>query len=80
MIATHSLAPHFISGDWQRGQSTDCLDVLNPATAEVLASVPLAGAADVDAAVSAAREAFPGWRRTPPQDRIQFLFRFKTLL
>ena len=80
MIATHTLAPHFIGGDWQRGQSTDCMDVLNPATAEVLASVPLAGAADVDAAVSAAREAFPGWRRTPPQDRIQFLFRFKALL
>jgi malonate-semialdehyde dehydrogenase (acetylating) / methylmalonate-semialdehyde dehydrogenase len=80
MIATHSLAPHFIGGDWQRGQSTDWMDVLNPATAEVLASVPLAGAADVDAAVSAAREAFPGWRRTPPQDRIQFLFRFKARL
>jgi malonate-semialdehyde dehydrogenase (acetylating) / methylmalonate-semialdehyde dehydrogenase len=80
MIATGSLAPHFIGGDWQRGQSTDCIDVLNPATAEVLASMPLAGAADVDAAVSAAREAFAGWRRTPPQDRIQFLFRFKALL
>jgi len=80
MIATHSLAPHFIGGNWQRGQSADFFDVLNPATAGVLASVPLAGAADVDAAVSAASEAFPGWRRTPPQDRIQFLFRFKRLL
>jgi len=80
MIATHSLAPHFIGGNWQRGQSNDSVDVLNPATAEVLASIPLAGAAEVDAAVSAAREAFPAWRRTPPQDRIQFLFRFKQLL
>jgi malonate-semialdehyde dehydrogenase (acetylating)/methylmalonate-semialdehyde dehydrogenase len=80
MIATHSLAPHFIGGLWQRGQSNESMEVLNPATAEVLASVPLAGAAEVDAAVSAAREAFPAWRRTPPQDRIQFLFRFKQLL
>ena len=80
MIATHGLAPHFIGGNWQRGQSADHMDVLNPATTEVLASVPLAGAAEVDAAVSAARDAFPAWRRTPPQDRIQFLFRFKRLL
>jgi malonate-semialdehyde dehydrogenase (acetylating)/methylmalonate-semialdehyde dehydrogenase len=80
MIATQSLAPHFIGGLWQRGQSNDSIEVLNPATAEVLASVPLAGAAEVDAAVSAARDAFPAWRRTPPQDRIQFLFRFKRLL
>jgi malonate-semialdehyde dehydrogenase (acetylating)/methylmalonate-semialdehyde dehydrogenase len=80
MIATQSVAPHFIGGDWQRGQGADQIDVLNPATTEVLASVPLAGAAEVDAAVSAAREAFPGWRSTPPQDRIQFLFRFKRLL
>ena len=80
MIATHGLAPHFIGGLWQRGQSNDSIDVLNPATAEVLASIPLAGATEVDAAVSAARNAFPAWRRTPPQDRIQFLFRFKQLL
>ena len=80
MIVTHGLAPHFIGGNWQRGQSADHMDVLNPATTEVLASVPLAGATEVDAAVSAARDAFPAWRRTPPQDRIQFLFRFKRLL
>ncbi len=40
----------------------------------------MAEGAEVDAAVAAAREAFPGWRRMPPQERIQFLFRFKRLL
>jgi malonate-semialdehyde dehydrogenase (acetylating)/methylmalonate-semialdehyde dehydrogenase len=40
----------------------------------------LAGADDVNAAVAAASAAFPSWRRTPPQDRIQYLFKFKRLL
>ena len=35
---------------------------------------------DVAAAVAAASAAFPAWRRTPPQERIQFLFKFKQLL
>src|SRR4029077_7641335 len=38
-----------------------------------------AGGADVDAAVRAAAQAFPEWRRTPPPNRIQYLFRFKQL-
>ena len=55
-------------------------DVVNPATGEVLASVPLADAAEVNAAVEAAAAAFPEWRRTPPEDRIQPLFKLKMLL
>jgi malonate-semialdehyde dehydrogenase (acetylating)/methylmalonate-semialdehyde dehydrogenase len=46
----------------------------------VMAHVPLAGAADIARAVDAAASAFPEWRRTPPEDRIQYLFRFKQLL
>ena len=42
--------------------------------------MPLSSAADVDAAVRAANEALPAWRRTPPGDRIQPLFRLKALL
>ena len=55
-------------------------DVYNPATAELLARVPLAGAQDADDAIAAAAAAFPEWRRTPPQNRIQFLFKFRALL
>src|SRR5690242_6508560 len=69
-----------IGGDWRTGHSSETLDVFNPATAEVLAKVTLAEASDVDAAVSAAAAAFPAWRRTPPQNRIGFLFKFRTLL
>src|ERR1051326_9112788 len=60
--------------------ATDCRDVINPATGEVLASVPMGGAADVNAAIEAAAAAFPEWRRTPPEDRIQPLFKLKVLL
>src|SRR6476659_4072655 len=75
-----NILPNFIAGEWMRSGSPDLVDVFNPATSEILAKVPLARAEDVGAAVDAAAAAFPGWRRTPPQERIQYLFRFKRLL
>jgi len=71
---------NFINGQWAPAQSSEWRDIVNPATGEILASVPLAGAADVNAAVEAAAAAFPEWRRTPPEDRIQPLFKLKMLL
>ena len=71
---------HYINGHWAEAKTTEWRDVVNPATGEILASVPLAGAADVNAAVEAAAAAFPDWRRTPPEDRIQPLFKLKMLL
>ncbi|MFL6416467.1 MAG: CoA-acylating methylmalonate-semialdehyde dehydrogenase [Bryobacteraceae bacterium] len=77
---TSNVLPNFIAGEWKRSNSSDFADVFNPANSEVLARVPLAQAEDVDAAVKAAAAAFPVWRRTPPQERIQYLFKFKRLL
>src|SRR5947209_2822861 len=71
---------HFINGQWSGSNSSEWREVVNPATGEILASVPLAGAEDVNAAVEAAAAAFPEWRRTPPEDRIQPLFKLKQLL
>jgi malonate-semialdehyde dehydrogenase (acetylating)/methylmalonate-semialdehyde dehydrogenase len=56
------------------------LEVLNPATAEVLGRVPLGSAAEVAQAAEAAGRAFPAWRRTPALERVQHLFRLKPLL
>jgi len=53
---------------------------VNPATQERLAQVPLTPAEEVDEAARAAAAAFPGWRRVPPTERIQPLFRLKRLL
>jgi malonate-semialdehyde dehydrogenase (acetylating) / methylmalonate-semialdehyde dehydrogenase len=61
---------HYINGQWTEAQTSEWRDVVNPATGELLASVPMADAADVNGAVEAAAAAFPEWRRTPPEDRI----------
>jgi aldehyde dehydrogenase (NAD+) len=49
------------------------VDVVNPATEEIIDSVPIGSAADVDRAVSAARAAFPAWSGTAPADRGKIL-------
>jgi malonate-semialdehyde dehydrogenase (acetylating) / methylmalonate-semialdehyde dehydrogenase len=79
-IATETKVPNFINGSWVDSRTTNWLDVTNPATAEVLARVPLCEADEVSAAVEAAAAAFPEWRRTPVEDRIQPLFKLKVLL
>jgi malonate-semialdehyde dehydrogenase (acetylating)/methylmalonate-semialdehyde dehydrogenase len=69
-----------IAGEWSRGTSQDSYEIFNPATAGVLATISLASREDTGAAVEAASAAFPAWRRTPPQNRIQCLFKFRQLL
>ena len=71
---------NYVGGGWHRSSATEYVDVTNPATAEILARTPLSTNADVDAAVQAAADAFPAWRRTPPGERVQYLFQLKNLL
>jgi malonate-semialdehyde dehydrogenase (acetylating) / methylmalonate-semialdehyde dehydrogenase len=71
---------NYVNGQWRESRAEEWLDVTNPATQEVLAQVPLSPAEDVDETAQAAAAAFPGWRRVPPTERIQYLFRLKTLL
>ena len=78
-VGVKELANNF-GGEWKTSKSAEYLNVVNPATAEVLSRVPLGAAEDVDAAVRAAAAAYPAWRRTPPEDRIQYLFKMKQLL
>jgi len=54
--------------------------VLNPATGETIALVPLSGKSDVDAAVAAAKETFQTWRHIPVPRRARILFRYQQLL
>ncbi|HUA14726.1 MAG TPA: CoA-acylating methylmalonate-semialdehyde dehydrogenase [Verrucomicrobiae bacterium] len=70
----------YINGRWADSRATQWRDVVNPATGETLANVPLGGATEVNAAVEAAAAAFLEWRRAPPEDRIQPLFKLKVLL
>jgi betaine-aldehyde dehydrogenase len=60
----------YVGGEWVRAASGERMDVLNPATEEVVARVPKAGSADVDRAVQAARRAFrETWKDTTAQQR-----------
>ena len=72
--------PHFIAGRRADGASSRTQDVTNPATGAVTGRVHLAGAADVDSAVAAAKAAFPAWADTPPIRRARVMFKFLELL
>ncbi len=76
MTATSTrLLDNYIAGQWTpAGAATGELDVTNPATGETLARVPLSGAADLDAAVAAARAALPQWRAVSTIARARKLF------
>ena len=71
---------NYIEGQWLSSGATETLPVVNPATGEELGRTPLSPAAEVDQAARAAAAAFPAWRRVPVGDRIQYLFRLKTIL
>ena len=71
---------NYVAGSWETSKATELLPVHNPATGEVLDQAPLSSAAEVDAAVRAAGNAFSSWRRVPVTDRIQYLFGLKAKL
>ena len=74
------LLKNYINGTWRLSSEGNCLPVKNPATAEVLAQVPLSSAEEVEQATVAAAQAFQDWRRVPPTERVQYLFKLKGLL
>ncbi|MDQ4040790.1 MAG: CoA-acylating methylmalonate-semialdehyde dehydrogenase [Actinomycetota bacterium] len=71
---------HFVGGAWLDGASDTLIDDRDPATGELLARVPAGGAADVDAAVQAARRAQAPWATTPPQVRARAIYRLRDVL
>jgi len=71
---------HFIGGKRVAGKSGRHGDVFNPAAGEVTTHVAFADSSEIDAAVAAAREAFPAWAATPPLSRARVMFKYKELL
>ena len=76
LIRVHQL----IAGHRRDGGSAETFDVTDPSTGETVEQVGLADAGDVDAAVSAARAAFPGWSSAPPVERSAALTRMAAVL
>jgi acyl-CoA reductase-like NAD-dependent aldehyde dehydrogenase len=73
-------AQMLIAGEWVDSASGETLDVENPGNRQKIAEIPRGGAADVDRAVLAATQAFPGWSKTPPRERGRLLLRIAEAL
>ncbi len=70
----------YINGKMVVSKSTEWLDVVNPATQEVLARVPFATPEELDAAVAAAKKAFVTWRHTPVGVRARIFLKYQQLI
>ncbi|MBD0417454.1 NAD-dependent succinate-semialdehyde dehydrogenase [Oryzicola mucosus] len=71
---------HLIAGEWTRGSGDDTLAVINPATEEEVARLPLAAIADLDRALESAERGFQIWRAVLPPERSKVLRKFAGLL
>ena len=71
---------NYIGGQWADATGSEGMDVVNPATQETLSYVGFSTDSDVDEAVKQGQEAFESWSQRPIEERIQPLFKLKTLL
>jgi malonate-semialdehyde dehydrogenase (acetylating)/methylmalonate-semialdehyde dehydrogenase len=71
---------NYVGGAWVKSRSAGLLDVPDPSDGTLLARVPRSDAADVNAAVTAARSAFPGWRDVPVAERAHRVLALRVLL
>ena len=72
--------PNLIGGEWVQSKATESLPVTNPATGELIATVPLSTPAETEAAIATAHEAFLKWRKVPAVTRARYLFRLHRLI
>ncbi|MEU9179182.1 aldehyde dehydrogenase family protein [Streptomyces sp. NPDC048550] len=70
----------YIGGAWRPAAGRDRIEVVNPADEQVIGGVPAGNAEDVDAAVRAARAAFPGWAATAPAERAALIGALRDVL
>lgn len=76
----YSPIKNYINGQFVESSSSRTMEVISPVDGNLLSTVPMSLAKDLDAAVKAAKTAFPAWSRTPIKERVQVFFRYKTLL
>ena len=76
----YSPVQNYINGKFRDASSQLTLDVISPIDGNLLSKVPMSTATDLDAAVKAAKAAFPAWSKTPIKERVQVFFRYKYLL
>src|SRR5580765_1635877 len=80
MSVTVSQHKNFVGGEWVEAVEGGTMEVLNPATGEVIAEVPSGTQADVDRAVEAAKKALPEWLETTPGERQEALLKLAAVI
>ncbi|MFY0544274.1 CoA-acylating methylmalonate-semialdehyde dehydrogenase [Brevibacillus sp. H7] len=80
VTTTGDTLKNYIAGEWVESSTERFDEIPNPATGEIMSRVPLSTRDDVDAAVQAAKAAFPAWSETPVVERARVMFRFQHLL
>jgi acyl-CoA reductase-like NAD-dependent aldehyde dehydrogenase len=70
----------FIGGEFVDSTAGETMEVLNPATGEVIAEVPRGTAEDVDRAVAAAKKAWGDWQGKTPKDRMELLLKLPDVI
>ncbi|MGN6369609.1 MAG: CoA-acylating methylmalonate-semialdehyde dehydrogenase [Phycisphaerae bacterium] len=71
---------YLANGQWKSSSASRAGDVFNPSTGKVIARVPFAPAAEVNAIIESAHAALPAWAETPVVNRAQVMFKFRELL
>ncbi len=71
---------NYINGRFVPAAGNKKMDVISPLDGNLLSTVPMSPASDLDTAVTAAKAAFPAWSKTPIKERVQVFFRYKYLL
>src|ERR1700710_2742689 len=71
---------NYINGKFGDSNASRTMEVVSPIDGNLLSTVPMSSAKDLDDAVKAAKAAFPAWSKMPIKERVQVFFRYKTLL
>lgn len=71
---------NFVSGEWRKSETQSYESVINPATEEVIAKVPLSTKKDLNEAVAIAEETFQSWKKVAAPKRARIMFKFHQLL
>lgn len=79
MAEVKTLSP-FINGEYVTSKTEKYTDAFNPSTGEVIAKVPCCTVDEVEAAIDAAKAAYPGWSSTPVIKRVQILYKLRDLI
>ena len=79
-MASNSKRLGYYAGGWKTSKTATYMDCYDPSTGEVIAQAPQCTAGEVEEAILAARTAFPEWANTPPNKRVQVLFKMKALM